>query len=129
MCDTNNTRYTGCVKWFNKKAGYGFVTIVGSEKNNIDIFVHHSSIDVHIEQYKYLVQGEYIEFDLTQTTDEKYEYFASNITGINGGKLMCETRYDNQQQSTNPQRQHNYKKIHKVRREKYPPIVENRSRM
>jgi len=129
MCDTNNTRYIGCVKWFNKKAGYGFVTIVGSEKNNIDIFVHHSSIDVHIEQYKYLVQGEYIEFDLTKTSDEKYEYFASNITGINGGKLMCETRYENQQQSTNPHRQHNYKNIHRAtrRREKHP--IENRSRM
>ena len=86
-------KFIGRVKWFNNTAGYGFVTIKDEESNtDIDIFVHHSSIKVDKEQYKYLVQGEYIEFNLVKTNDGKHEVQAVNISGINGGKLMCETR-------------------------------------
>ena len=55
---------TGVVKWFNNRAGYGFVTATNGEKEGTDIFVHHSSIVVGKEQYKYLVQGEYVEFKI-----------------------------------------------------------------
>jgi CspA family cold shock protein len=80
--------YKGVVKWFNNKTGYGFITSIDTED---DIFVHHSKIIVENEQYKYLVQGEYITFEL-ENLDEKHKYQAINIRGIDGGKLMCETR-------------------------------------
>ena len=84
---------TGYVKWFNSKSGYGFITVTDGVRAGSDIFAHHSSITVSDQQYKYLVQGEYVEFTLTNTPNEKHEYQASNIRGINSGKLMCETRY------------------------------------
>jgi len=89
---TDCEKYIGCVKWFNNKAGYGFITVKEGPKSGSDIFVHHSSIDVLNQQYKYLVQGEYVEFKLVMMENSKHEYQASNVCGINSGKLMCETR-------------------------------------
>lgn len=86
-------RYTGMVKWFNNKAGFGFITVCGqNEFSNKDIFVHYSSIRVVNSQYKYLVQGEYVEFTLVKSPNEKHEYHATDISGILGGNIMCETR-------------------------------------
>ena len=65
MSMTETTTANGRVKWFNNKAGYGFITINDCNTNEErDIFVHHSEIRVEQSQYKYLVQGEYVEFDL-----------------------------------------------------------------
>jgi cold shock CspA family protein len=109
--EMKSVRYSGRVKWFNN--GYGFITM--NEKNDAikhsekqeendneeynvqqtkDIFVHHNSIYVETNQYKYLVQGEYVEFDIAPAEKEglKYDFQAKNVTGINGGKLLCETR-------------------------------------
>jgi len=91
---TASARYTGRVKWFNNKAGYGFVTVTDGPKSGSDVFVHHSSIQVDAEQYKYLVQGEYVEFTLSDTPSSDHEYQAAEVCGIKGGKLMCETRRD-----------------------------------
>ena len=85
-------RFTGRVKWFNNKAGYGFVTVTDGSKAGTDIFVHHSSIKVDSDQYKYLVQGEYVEFSFSTVTSDKHEFQAGEVSGIKGGKLMCETR-------------------------------------
>lgn len=82
----------GRVKWFNNKAGYGFITVTDGPRSGTDVFVHHSAINVENQQYKYLVQGEYVEFAYTDS--DKYEWQASNVSGIKGGKLMCETRHD-----------------------------------
>jgi len=90
---SDGTFLTGRVKWFNSKAGYGFITVTDGVRAGSDIFAHHSSIQVSDQQYKYLVQGEYVEFTLTNTPTEKHEYQASNISGINSGQLMCETRH------------------------------------
>ena len=91
----------GRVKWFNNKTGYGFITVTDGEKSGTDIFVHHSSIQVVNQQYKYLLQGEYVEFDLLKTTSGKYEWQAVNVIGINSGKLMCETRFESKIARTN----------------------------
>ena len=86
-------RFTGRVKWFNNKAGYGFITVTDGSRSGSDIFVHHSVIGVGSQQFRYLVQGEYVEFDLVPTTKgSSHEIQASNVCGIKGGKLMCETR-------------------------------------
>jgi CspA family cold shock protein len=93
--------FTGRVKWFNNKAGYGFITITDGDRSGSDIFVHHSAIMINNQQYKYLVQGEYIEFSLNKVESDKHEWQASNVNGIKGGKLMCETRHDFKMSKTN----------------------------
>ena len=91
---TPSDRLVGRVKWFNNKAGYGFITVTDSVRAGSDIFVHHSGVVVGSEQYKYLVQGEYVSFKMTHTPGGAHEYQAGDVSGINGGKLMCETRRD-----------------------------------
>lgn len=85
---------TGRVKWFNNKAGYGFITVTDGSRSGTDVFVHHSAINVENQQYKYLIQGEYVEFELIKTSSDKHEWQASRVSGIRSGKLMCETRRD-----------------------------------
>ena len=91
---TSSDRFIGRVKWFNNKAGYGFITVTDGHKAGSDIFVHHSSIKVDAQQYKYLVQGEYVEFALSSVPSGDHEFQASDVSGIKGGKLMCETRHE-----------------------------------
>lgn len=83
---------TGKVKWFNSKAGYGFITACEGEHIDKDIFVHFSSIKADSSHYKYLTQGEYVDFVLTKPANEKHEYHAVDVTGVKGGLIMCETR-------------------------------------
>ncbi len=96
--------FIGRVKWFNNKTGYGFITVTDGKRSGNDIFVHHSAINIE-GQYKYLVQGEYVEFAIVDTPSGKHECQASNVNGIKGGKLMCTTRLE-----TNIARS-NYKKV------------------
>jgi cold shock CspA family protein len=91
---TSSESFIGRVKWFNNKAGYGFITVTDGDKSGADVFVHHSFIKVDGEQYKYLVQGEYVEFKLLDTMTDSHEFQAGEVCGIKGGKLMCETRRD-----------------------------------
>jgi CspA family cold shock protein len=91
---TSSEKLTGRVKWFNNKSGYGFITVTDGNKLGSDVFVHHSSIKVDSEQYKYLVQGEYVDFNLSTTKNGVHEYQAGEVYGIKGGKLMCETRHE-----------------------------------
>jgi len=97
----SSSRLVGRVKWFNNKAGYGFITVSDGDRAGSDIFVHHSGVQVSNEQYKYLVQGEYVEFTVIKTESGAHEYQAGDVSGINGGKLMCETRRDFRQARTN----------------------------
>lgn len=91
---SSQEKFVGRVKWFNNKAGYGFISVTDGPRSGSDIFVHHSSISVESEQYKYLVQGEYVEFNLKTMENSTHEFQATNVKGIKGGKLMCETRRD-----------------------------------
>lgn len=92
--ETSSTEVLGRVKWFNNKAGYGFITVTDGPQAGNDIFVHHSGINVSREQYRYLVQGEYVQFALDSTPNGPHSVQAKNVSGINNGILMCETRRD-----------------------------------
>jgi cold shock CspA family protein len=98
----STTRFTGVVKWFNNKAGFGFVTVldndVSGDYSGKDVFSHHTSCNVTNKQYRYLVQGEYVEFTLKESENSDHPYQANDITGVCGGKLMCETRWEVRQQ-------------------------------
>lgn len=97
-------RLTGRVKWFNNKTGFGFITALTDSdgvKEGSDVFVHHSAVKVSQEQYRYLVQGEYVEFVLSKLKPSdasvgapKHEYQAVDVSGVKGGKLICETRWE-----------------------------------
>ena len=82
----------GQVKWFNNRTGYGFITLVDGEHKGKDIFTHFSAIQVSDSQYKFLVQGEYVELGLSKPDSGNHEFQATNVTGIKGGKIMCEMR-------------------------------------
>ena len=107
--DVQSERLLGQVKWFNNKAGYGFITVNEGEHSGKDIFIHYSTIRTTNSQYKYLIQGEYVEFNLVKSTTENHEYQAVDISGIKSGPLMCETRRVNrvnENYSERPKRQY-----------------------
>ena len=98
-----SVRLTGRVKWFNNKTGFGFITIVGGNeqfKDASEIFAHHSAIKVSQEQYRYLVEGEYVEFSVSDTASGDHKFQAADVRGVKGGKLFCETR--NEQRASGP---------------------------
>ena len=103
MSDANDTTpnvetsdsILGRVKWFNNRAGFGFVTVLSGDKKNEDVFVHHTGINVDTEQYKYLVQGEYVSFVLKKSDSSEHPYQAGSVRGVLDGPLMCETRNAN----------------------------------
>ncbi len=96
-------RLTGMVKWFNNNAGFGFITVCDGEHAGTDIFTHYSSIRVTNSQYKYLVQGEYVDFTLVTSESQAHEYQAIDVCGVKGGAIMCETTRAAYQSSRSPQ--------------------------
>ena len=97
--NTSGSQYIGRVKWFNNKAGFGFVTALDGEKKDTDVFVHHTAINVSNEQYKYLVQGEYVTFETKESDNSEHPFQAANVRGVYGNELMCETRWQTRQKS------------------------------
>ena len=85
-------RTTGRVKWFNNKAGYGFITATTGAQAGTDVFAHHSGLAVASQQYRYLVQGEYVEFKMNSVEGGAHRFQAADVSGIGRGMLMCETR-------------------------------------
>jgi len=92
MTDTNTVTeqphgaFTGRVKWFSPKKGFGFLANIDGEEK--DLFVHHSNLNTSENVYRLLYPGEYVNYD--EKTDENGKLLAINVTGIKGGKLMCE---------------------------------------
>jgi len=133
--ETTNTqapRMIGQVKWFNNKAGYGFITASDGEYSGKDIFAHYSTIRVTNSQYKYLVQGEYVEFNLVKSTANTHEFQATEVSGIKNGPLMCETRRQNIQEEDVDRPRSNYQRRYRVpaddsRSESRPPRREQQN--
>ena len=101
--DNSTEVLVGKCKWFNNRAGYGFLTVLGDNKGNKkdeeDIFVHHTSLITQEDHYNYLVQGEYVWFTKEKTADKTHEYQAGNVTGLYGDKMLCETRHEKSKDS------------------------------
>jgi cold shock CspA family protein len=86
----------------NNKSGFGFLTVCEGDHKDKDIFVHFSSIRGESQQYKYLVQGEYVEFKLIKSDSENHKFHASDVSGMKEGILMCDThRLNNSYSSSN----------------------------
>lgn len=80
-------KYVGQCKWFNDLLGYGFVTVCDGKDKGKDIFVHHSGIMPLNSNYRTLKKGEYLNFNVV---DGLNGLQAVDVTGINGGPLMCD---------------------------------------
>ena len=81
------TSITGRVKWFNNRAGYGFITVNSpGEHNGRDVFVHQTNITPLTSEYRTLRKGEYVSLNLSN--DEQCQ--ALDVSGINGGPLSCD---------------------------------------
>ncbi|MGM0420075.1 MAG: cold-shock protein [Bacillota bacterium] len=66
--------YTGNVKWFDTKKGFGFIEREGEEE---DVFVHFSAIEE--EGFKNLEDGQEVEFEIVETDRGPQ---AENVTKI-----------------------------------------------
>lgn len=80
-------RYTGQVKWFQDKLGFGFITVCVGDERGKDIFVHHTGIRPLNSMYKTLRKGEYVNFNTVLGVNGVQ---AVDVTGIGGGSLMCD---------------------------------------
>jgi CspA family cold shock protein len=113
----------GLVKWFNNKVGYGFITEIEGDKR--EIFVHYSEIKVNESQYKYLVQGEYVEFRIVKSTNENHEWQAVGVSGMKGGPVMCETKWISRSTNNENVSPSNEEVNSKPIRRSRPPPVKN----
>ncbi len=82
--------YHGICKWFNDVSGYGFIVVESGDHKGKDVFVHYSGICPKMSQYKTLVSGEFVSFDIINGTKGLQ---AVNITGYNDGYLMCDVNH------------------------------------
>jgi cold shock CspA family protein len=94
----------GRVKWFNNRLGYGFITTISNSSESVsdqqDVFVHHNSIGSEDDTYKYLVQGEYVQFNLVETHNNTYKVQAETVRGVFNGPLMCDVHNEQKKHST-----------------------------
>jgi cold shock CspA family protein len=97
---------SGCVKWFNSRHKYGFITVTSEgEYKNVDLFVHQSNLNTKEPCYRFLIAGENVKFEVKITTDEKHPSQAVNVSEMNGGSLKCEL--PRQHNSSYQPREHN----------------------
>ena len=103
-------RFIGRVKWFNTKNGYGFL-----EYKEGDIFVHHTALVVPKAQFRYLVQGEYVEFTPAERTNDSSEsrWTANDVTGPLRGKLMCQTEEEERENHYNNEGSYRFNSAHR----------------
>jgi len=84
--NASSGRQLGRVKWFNNQKGFGFVT----DNDENDVFVHHTALLTESDQFRYLVQDEWVEFE--KSTMDNGKTVAVNVSGPNSSKLTCELR-------------------------------------
>jgi hypothetical protein len=70
------------------------------------------------------VQGEYVEFEITNSTNGTHEFQATKISGIKGGMLMCETRQSNRP-SRPMEQKNNDDGFQTVKKKRNTPVKKN----
>ena len=86
------TDLTGVVNWFNRKKGYGFVTVITPENELFekDIFCHFTNINS--TNYKVLFPGEYVQVNIQKNSED--QFICTDVTGVLGRKLLIDnTQY------------------------------------
>lgn len=99
VCDVEHGELVGNCKWFNKKLGYGFITVYQGEHKGVNIFVHHSGIKPLNSNFRTLRKGEYVSFDIE---NGKNGLQAINVSGVLGGPLMCDNHFQKYNQKMTP---------------------------
>ena len=118
IMNTSCGPHTGRVKWFNKKAGYGFIKPSDGESD--DLFVYYTSIQSDV--YRYLLDGEYVSYDISQCDEgSKHKVQATNVRGLNGDKLLCEIQ--NEQRSNRSNNQQTSRRSTRTRKDKDGNVV------
>jgi len=92
LSDKGTKRYSGIVKWFNIKKGFGFIR----RNNNLkDIFVNQSSFVKKTPRHRHpsLNDKETVEFEIKQ--DKKGLDVAINVTGPSGYGIKGKEAFEN----------------------------------
>lgn len=76
-----SSRYSGVVKWFDAKKGYGFIR---DDQNGEDVFVHHRAIMV--EGYRTLEPGQQVYY-LRVRSEKGWQ--AAEVTLVQTGNLAA----------------------------------------
>ena len=81
---TIDKKISGTVKWFNYRAGYGFII---RDDGRDDVYVHHTAIlnSIVNEEKASVGDGEHVEFDVV--LGDKGNLFAANVTGPGGNPV------------------------------------------
>ena len=87
VSDVEHGEFVGNCKWFNKKLGYGFITVYEGDHKGVNIFVHHSGIRPLNSNFRTLRKGEYVSLDIE---NGKNGLQAVNVSGVLGGPLICD---------------------------------------
>jgi cold shock CspA family protein len=85
----NMAMYTGSVKWFDVKKGFGFIT---PDDGSEDVFVHQTGI--HAEGFRSLGEAEKVEYEVVEAPNGKTK--AVNVTGPNGDYVQGAPRQPRQ---------------------------------
>ena len=107
---SNTDTFVGQVKWFSNNLNYGFITVITKgEYNGKDVFVHQTNICPQVSNYRTLTAGEYVSFILTHNDNENHPIQGTNVTGYDGGKLMCDfyQQRNNKDSDSNKNHHHN----------------------
>lgn len=79
------TQHLGRVTCFCPQRGFGFIQDLD---DNVDYFVHYSSLAPGQPGFKVLYVGEYVEYQPEETARG---HSARAVTGVRGGPLMCQS--------------------------------------